>query len=147
MNPARKNLNPARFATSAKRNASTTIAKALSVLPVIDNRGSQTFRRLFEVHFGKSVSFKPNTITGGSMGRVRLNLESTLSTHRFLHERADLCLFGSSQLVQRESDWPHSTVVEVRSVAEAERRISRFELLRALEEADDLAVCGIRGHP
>src|SRR5437870_13543613 len=32
-------------------------------------------------------------------------------------------------------------------VHEAERRVPRFELLRALEEADDLAVLGIRGHP
>ena len=32
-------------------------------------------------------------------------------------------------------------------VAEAERRVPRVELLRALEEADDLAVLGIRGHP
>ena len=31
--------------------------------------------------------------------------------------------------------------------AEAERRVPRFELLRALEEADHLAVLGIRGHP
>ena len=30
---------------------------------------------------------------------------------------------------------------------EAERRVPRFELLRALEEADDLAILGIRGHP
>jgi hypothetical protein len=37
--------------------------------------------------------------------------------------------------------------VEVRRVAEAERRVPRVELLRALEEADDLAVLGIRGHP
>jgi enamine deaminase RidA (YjgF/YER057c/UK114 family) len=38
-------------------------------------------------------------------------------------------------------------LVEVRRVAEAERRVPRLELLRALEEADDLAVLGIRGHP
>jgi hypothetical protein len=37
--------------------------------------------------------------------------------------------------------------VEVRLVAEAERRVPRLELLRALEEADDIAVLGIRGHP
>ncbi len=30
---------------------------------------------------------------------------------------------------------------------EAERRVPRLELLRALEEADDLAVPGVRGHP
>src|SRR5450759_3224068 len=69
------------------------------------------------------------------------------SAHRFLHERADLCLFGGGQLLQRESDRPQGVFVEVRRVAEAERRVPRFELLRALEEADDLAVLGIRGHP
>src|SRR5208283_3453930 len=69
------------------------------------------------------------------------------SAHRFLHERGDPCLFGRSQLLQREGGWPHGAFVEVRLVHEAERRVPRFELLRALEEADDLAVLGIRGHP
>ena len=69
------------------------------------------------------------------------------SAHRFLHERADLCLFGGGQLLQREGDRPQGVFVEVRRVAEAERRVPRVELLRALEEADDLAVLGIRGHP
>ena len=69
------------------------------------------------------------------------------SAHRFLHERADPCLFGGGQLLQREGGRPHGAFVEVRRVAEAERRVPRLELLRALEEADDLAVLGIRGHP
>jgi hypothetical protein len=69
------------------------------------------------------------------------------SAHRFLHELADPCLFGGSQLLQREGGRPHGTFVEVRLVAEAKRRVPRVELLRALEEADDLAVPGIRGHP
>src|SRR3972149_954685 len=69
------------------------------------------------------------------------------SAHRFLHERADPCLFGGSQLLQREGDRPQGAFVEVRRVAEAERRVPRVELLRALKEADDLAVLGIRGHP
>src|SRR2546425_11737937 len=68
------------------------------------------------------------------------------SAHRFLHERADPCLFGGGQLLQRESDGPHGTFVEVRLVAEAERRVPGLELLRALEEADDLAVLSICGH-
>src|SRR3989442_2356548 len=68
------------------------------------------------------------------------------SAHRFLHERADPCLFGGSQLLQREGDRPQGSVVEVRRVAEAERRVPRFELLRGLEVADDLAVLGVRGH-
>src|SRR5438034_9121279 len=69
------------------------------------------------------------------------------SAHRFLHERADPCLFGGGQLLQREGGRPHGAFVEVRLVAEAERRVPRFELLRTLEEADDIAVLGVRGHP
>jgi hypothetical protein len=69
------------------------------------------------------------------------------SAHRFLHKFADPCLYGGGQLLQREGGWPHGAFVEVRLVAEAERRVPRFELLRALEEADDLTVLGIRGHP
>ena len=69
------------------------------------------------------------------------------SAHRFLHERADPCLFGGGQLLQREGGRPHGAFVEVRLVHEAERRVPRLEFLRALEEADDLAVLGIRGHP
>src|SRR5918997_2308546 len=69
------------------------------------------------------------------------------SAPRSLHERADLCLFGGGQLLQREGGRPHGAFVEVRLVAEAERRVPRLELLGALEEADDLAVLGVRGHP
>src|SRR6266516_515873 len=69
------------------------------------------------------------------------------SAHRFLHERPDPALVGGRQLRQREGGRPHGAFVEVRLVAEAERRVPGFELLRALEEADDLAVLGIRGHP
>ena len=44
----------------------------------------------------------------------------------------------------RARDWarfgrPHAALVKVRLVAEAERRVPRVELLRALEETDDLA--------
>ena len=67
--------------------------------------------------------------------------------HRFLHERGDPCLFGGSQLLQREGDRPQGAFVEVCRVAEAERRVPGAELLCALEEADDLALPGIRGHP
>src|SRR5207244_12823050 len=48
---------------------------------------------------------------------------------------------------QSEGGRPHRAFVEVRFVAEAERRVPGLELLRALEEADDLAVLGICGHP
>src|SRR5438552_4447628 len=78
---------------------------------------------------------------------LRTCLAESISADRFLHERADPCLFGSGQLLQREGGRPHGAFVEVRLVTEAERRVPRFELLRALEEADDLAVLGIRGHP
>src|SRR3989442_11725846 len=69
------------------------------------------------------------------------------SAHRFLHERADPCLIGGGQLRQSVGVRPHVAFVELRLVAEAERRVPRLELLRALEEADDLAVLGIGGHP
>src|SRR5262249_24395356 len=57
------------------------------------------------------------------------------SAHRSLHEHDDPCLFGGGQLLQREGGRPHAAFVEVRLVAEAESRVPRFELLRALEEA------------
>jgi hypothetical protein len=41
--------------------------------------------------------------------------------------------------------WPSSRFAL--SLNEAERRVPRLELLRTLEEADDIAVLGIRGHP
>src|SRR5687768_13770107 len=70
------------------------------------------------------------------------------STHRFLHERADLCLFCGGQLLQREGGRPHGAFVEVRDVVEAERRVPRLELVRSLEEADDLAILvSICRHP
>lgn len=69
----------------------------------------------------------------------------SISAHRFLHERADPCLFGSGQLPHGEGRRPHVAFVEVRLVAEAERRAPRVEPLRDLEEADDLVVLGIRG--
>src|SRR3989441_12150860 len=38
------------------------------------------------------------------------------SVQRFLHERADPCLVGGGQLLQREGDRPHGAFVEVRLV-------------------------------
>src|SRR5436305_502193 len=69
------------------------------------------------------------------------------SAQRFLHELDDPCLFSGGQLLQREGDRPQGAFVEVRLVAEAEGRVPRLELLRALEEADDMVVVGVRGHP
>src|SRR2546428_11060230 len=67
--------------------------------------------------------------------------------HRFLHENGDPCLFGGSQPLQCKGVRPHAAFVEVRLVAEAKRRVPRLELRRWLEEADDLLVLCIRGHP
>src|SRR6187402_2446278 len=64
----------------------------------------------------------------------------TSSAHGFLHERRDLLLLGGRELRQRERGRPHRAFVEVRLVAESERRIPRAELPGALEEAHDLAV-------
>src|SRR5437773_4371555 len=80
-------------------------------------------------------------ITGSSF------VKASSSAHRFLYERADPCFGGGGQLLQREGDRPHGAFVEVRLVAEAERRVPRLELVRALEEADDIAVLRVRGHP
>src|SRR5216683_5715669 len=82
----------------------------------------------------------------GWPGRTRRRPRS--SAHRFLHQCGDPCLAGGGQL-RRQSvgGRPHGAFVEVRLVAEAERRVPGLELLRALEEADDVAVLGIGGHP
>jgi hypothetical protein len=48
------------------------------------------------------------------------------SAYCFLHERADPCLFGGGQLLQREGGRPHVAFVEVCLVAEAECRVPRF---------------------
>src|SRR5437762_5345581 len=91
-----------------------------------------------------TIAIVPNPllfITGSSF------VKTSSSAHRFLHERADPCFGGGGQLLQREGDRPHGAFVEVRLVAEAERGVPRLELVRALEEADDLVVLGVRGHP
>src|SRR5439155_516841 len=68
---------------------------------------------------------------------TKIRTQTSSSADRFLHERADPSLFGGSQLLQGEGDRPEASVVEVRRVVEAERRVPRAELLRALEETDD----------
>src|SRR6266851_9947473 len=67
------------------------------------------------------------------------------SAHRFLHQGGDPGLAVGGQLRQGVGGRPHGAFVEVRLVAEAERRVPGLELLRALEEADDVAVLGIGG--
>src|SRR5438309_3542218 len=79
--------------------------------------------------------------------RRRRRLGARSLADRFLHECGDPCLFGGSQPLQRVGVRPHVAFVELRLVAEAERRVPRLELRRCLEEADDLIVLGIRGHP
>src|SRR5260370_13774883 len=88
------------------------------------------------------MAFLPFTIFASCGAQWR----AQSSAHGFLHERGDLCLFGGGQLPQRVGGRPHGAFVEVCLVAEAECRVPRVELLRALEEADDLAVLGIPGH-
>src|SRR6267143_5131721 len=83
----------------------------------------------------------------GSSRKIQLKESGGKSAHCFLHERADPCLVGGGQLLQREGGRPHVTLVKGRLVAEAERCVPRLELLRVLEEADDVAVLGIRRHP
>src|SRR5438874_12748704 len=70
-----------------------------------------------------------------------------ISADRLLHERADLGLVGCGQLRQREGDRPHGAFVELRAVVEAEHRVPLLELPGVAEEADDLPVLGIGGHP
>src|SRR4029453_6162071 len=79
-----------------------------------------------------------------SVANLQVEPGGVRSAHRFLHERADGCLLGGGQPLQREGGRPNGAFVEVRVVAEAERRVPRLELRRALEEADDLAVLGVR---
>src|ERR1700674_747690 len=62
------------------------------------------------------------------------------SARRSLDKLADLFLDGGGEPLQGKGGWPDVTVVEVCSVLETERRVSRLELLPALEEADNLAV-------
>ena len=104
--------------------------------------------------FGRSVLRHGQRPLGGRRTGHRLAGTSNApgarriaSAHRLLHEGGDLWLFGGCQLLQREGDRPHGAFVKVRLVLEAKSRVSRLEFLRALEEADDFAILGIRGHP
>jgi hypothetical protein len=56
----------------------------------------------------------------------------------FLTSAPDLLFLGGGQRLQREGGRPYGAVVELRLVAEAERRVPRLELLRTLEVAGDL---------
>src|SRR5262245_14074565 len=84
----------------------------------------------------------------GSMPQARARAERRVDAlaHRLLYEGGDPRFVRGSQLLEREGDRPHSAIVELRAVVEAECRIPRLELRRGLEEADDLAVLGIGWH-
>jgi hypothetical protein len=43
--------------------------------------------------------------------RFQAEPDGARSAHRFLHERADPCLFGGGQLLQREGGRPHGAFV------------------------------------
>src|SRR5438552_13048898 len=86
-------------------------------------------------------------MTSAAHDLPRRGRAAAASAHGFLHERADPCLVGGGQLREREGDRPQGAFVEVRLVAEAERRVPRLELVRALKKADDIAILGVRGHP
>src|ERR671920_2414215 len=59
------------------------------------------------------------------VARHGAGLRGACSAHRSLHKRADLCLFSVGPLLQRKRGRPHGAFVEVRLVAEAERRVPR----------------------
>src|SRR4029450_11617316 len=65
-------------------------------------------------------SWRSATCSAGDSVSVLVAMLIVSSAHRLLHERADLCLFGGGQLLQREGRRPHGALVEVRLVAEAE---------------------------
>src|SRR5215204_5777113 len=126
-----------RIGSSGSRKPSTGVSEVYSLITASSRR---TRRRL-----GSASSRDAPGLTVGRRSRVN---RPGGSARRPLHERADLRLFGGTQLLQRKRGRPHGALVEVRLVAEAERSVPRVELLGALEEADDLAVLvGVGGHP
>src|SRR5215211_4495484 len=126
-----------RIGSSGSRKPSTGVGEVYSLITASSRR---TRRRL-----GSASGRDAPGLTVGRRSRVN---RPGGSARRPLHERADPCLCGGGQLLQRKRGRPHGALVEVRLVAEAERSAPRVELLGALEEADDLAVLvGVRGHP
>src|SRR5215207_5341407 len=126
-----------RIGSSGSRKPSTGVG---GVYSLITAWGRRTRRRL-----GSASGRDAPGLTVGRRSRVN---RPGGSARRPLHERADPCLCGGGQLLQRKGGRPHGAFVEVRLVAEAERSVPRVELLGALEVADDLAVLvGVGGHP
>src|SRR5918998_2205908 len=80
--------------------------------------------------------------------RRRPGARSDQLARRPPHELSDPRLLGGGQLLQRKRGRPHGALVEVRLVAEVERRVPRAELPGALEVAHHLAaLVGVGGHP
>jgi hypothetical protein len=73
--------------------------------------------------------------------------DSPSSTYRFLHKAGDFCLYSGDQVRHREGNWLHGALVEVCLVLKAECRISCLEFRCALEEAGNIPIPSIRGHP
>jgi hypothetical protein len=105
--------------------------------------GALTFQEAFQV----LAQVLHQMVAVGDLGGIWNVLHDAPSAHRFLYELDDPYLFSGSQLLQREGNRPQGAFVEVRAVVEAEGRVPRLELVRGLEEANDLAVPGIRRHP
>src|SRR5207249_5326238 len=100
----------------------------------------------------KSVTRSGNSQAHSARHRVRQASElgtsgAPSSARRSLDQLADLFLDVCSEPLKGKRGWPDVSVVEVCSVLETERCVSRLELLPALEKADNLAVLGVRGHP
>src|SRR5829696_2008534 len=129
-----------RIGSSGSRKPSTGVG---GVYSLITAWGRRTRRRL-----GSASGRDAPGLTVGRRSRVN---RPGGSARRPPHERADPCLCGGGQLLQRlqrKRGRPHGALVEVRLVAEAERCVPRVELLGALEEAHHLAVLvGVGGHP
>src|SRR5207302_3939701 len=91
---------------------------------IIPSRREGSPERLFAPRDGRRQS--RNARRRRAFRRHRITQSSA---HRFLHGRADPCLFGGSQLLQRKGGRPEGAFVEVRLVAEAQRHVPLFELL------------------
>src|SRR5229473_6970170 len=105
-------------------------------------RALQGLIQIYVDHFG---SFREKGSRPQWSSHAMRGLHS--SARRSLDKLADPFLDGGGEPLQGKGGWPDVTVVEVCSVLETERRVSRLELLPALKEADNLAFLGICGHP
>src|SRR5215218_10356390 len=141
---APSSTNSARIASTAQSATPNRARRRFGGTPSLYARSSGAGRR--SVDYGQR---RPPATTRICVGppTVRQTRPCDVLAHRPLQERADLGLLGGGQLLQREAGRPHVALVEGRGVAEPQRRVPRLELLRALEEADDLAVLRVGGHP